>query len=97
MKIVINVCGGFRLSDEQIEELKRLGADDDFIDDAEFGYVNRSNSKLVEAVKKHPNSDRNTTHLSVVDIPDNATDWTVEEYDGAERVLFVVDGKIKRV
>lgn len=91
MKIVINVCfGGFRLSDEQIEELKRLGAYDDFIDDAEFGYVNRSNSKLVEAVEKHPNS------LSVIDIPDNATDWTVEEYDGAERVLFVVDGKIKR-
>ena len=32
--------------------------------------------------------------LRIVNIPDNSTDWEIDEYDGAEGVLFVVNGKI---
>ena len=27
-------------------------------------------------------------------IPDNATDWDIEDYDGNETLIYVVDGKI---
>ena len=32
--------------------------------------------------------------LEVVEIPDNATDYFIDEYDGIERVISVVDGKL---
>lgn len=32
--------------------------------------------------------------LVVVDIPDEATDYIVQEYDGMESVIYVVDGII---
>jgi len=32
--------------------------------------------------------------LEVVEIPDNATDYRIAEYDGIERVIYVVDGKL---
>ena len=32
--------------------------------------------------------------LKVIEIPDNATDWDVEDYDGIERIVYVVDGKL---
>ena len=35
--------------------------------------------------------------LVVVDIPDDATDWELEEYDGLESIIAVVDGKIVHI
>ena len=32
--------------------------------------------------------------LKVIEIPDNATDWDIEDYDGIERIVYVVDGKL---
>jgi hypothetical protein len=32
--------------------------------------------------------------LVVVEIPDNATDWNIEEYDGLETVIYVLNGRI---
>ena len=37
------------------------------------------------------------TKLKVVEIPNIATDYLIEEYDGAEKVYYVVDGKIRIV
>lgn len=33
-------------------------------------------------------------HLIVVEIPDESTDYYIEDYDGVESVIYVVDGKI---
>ena len=32
--------------------------------------------------------------LKVVNIPDNCTDYEVNEYDGVESITYVVDGKL---
>ena len=34
--------------------------------------------------------------LSIVEIPDNVTDWMISDYDGAESVIYVVEGKLHR-
>lgn len=94
MKIVINNCYGiFDLSDE-----------------AERLYYNRTQQKppydfddrcrtcsvlikIVETLGKRasgPYSD-----LKIVEIPDSATDFYIDEYDGIEEVIYVIDGKIK--
>lgn len=35
--------------------------------------------------------------LSVVEVPDNATDWKIFEYDGAEWIVCVIDGKLVEI
>jgi hypothetical protein len=49
----------------------------------------RSNLELVALVENNHIGD-----LVVVEIPDNATDWNIEEYDGLETVIYVLDGRI---
>lgn len=81
MKIVINGnFGGF-------------GYD---VADAYKDFVNqlageRDDLELVAFVENHPDE---RGDLCVVEIPDNATDWEIDEYDGSESVTYVVNGKI---
>lgn len=35
--------------------------------------------------------------LKIVEVPDNATDYTIEEFDGDEWIIYVVDGKLHSV
>ena len=35
--------------------------------------------------------------LTIVDVPDDATDWEIYEYDGREHIVCVVNGKIKHI
>ena len=49
----------------------------------------RSNPELVELVEHN-----NIGDLAVVEIPDGATDWSIEENDGYEYVYYVLNGKI---
>lgn len=81
MKIVINGdFGGFGFGvAEQFEDWVREFEDD------------RSNAELVAFVEAHPNE---CGDLVVAVIPDNATDWEIDEYDGNESVTYVVNGKI---
>lgn len=89
MKLVINTCyGGFELSDKAE---KMLG---------ENAYeLERDDPKLVEIVETLGKEAYNTdvSRLSVVEIPDNATDYEVNEYDGYESIIYVVNGKIHHV
>ena len=32
--------------------------------------------------------------MIVIELPDNATDFDIQDYDGIETIVFVVDGKI---
>lgn len=90
MKLVINTCyGGFELSDKAE---KMLGGENAY-------ELERDDPKLVEVVETLGKEAYNTdvSRLSVVEIPDNATDYEVNEYDGYESVIYVVDGKIHHV
>ena len=84
MKIVINGCyGGFGLSKEAVAELGRSNC-------------GRQDVKLIELIETKGSEycSGSFAALEVVSIPDESTDWEIIEYDGAEYVLYVLDGKI---
>lgn len=87
MKVVINVqYGGFSVSNEAKE---RYGFDSCYS-------INRTDEKLIQAVEEMGSAVNGPcAELCVVNIPDEATDYMIQEYDGAEEVYYVVDGKIK--
>ena len=81
MKIVINAnFGGYGcdVSEQYVDLVDRYEGD-------------RTNPELVTFVENHPND---CGDLAVMTIPDNATDWDIEDYDGNETLIYVVDGKI---
>lgn len=81
MKMVINAnYGGFGLNVAERYEDWVLDFEDD-----------RTNAELVEFVETHPNE---CGDLKVIIIPDDATDWEMNEYDGWESVIYVLGGKI---
>ena len=86
MKLVVNKCyGGFELS-KKAEEM--LGVD--------YYDVERNDPKLVQIVEElGEEANNNYSELQVVEIPNEATDFDISEYDGIETVIYVVDGKIK--
>lgn len=90
MKIVVNKCfGGFALSDSAVKALGLKGRYDN---------VDRTNPDLIALVEADSEKASGfCSRLQVVTLPDNTTDWMIDEYDGAEQVLFVVDGKIYKM
>lgn len=83
MKYVINTAfGGYKLPEEFCEI---YGIEDSW----DYNDNYRKDERLIKYVEKHPNGD-----LEVVEIPDDATDWELTEYDGAESIIAVIDGKI---
>ena len=88
MKICINTCfGGFGLSDEALQMLGEFKI--------RYPWVSRTDSRLIEVVSalgKAANG--RSARLAIVDIPDEATDWEIEEYDGSEGIIYVLDGKL---
>lgn len=89
MKYVVNSCyGGFGLSEEAY---KILGVSDEY-------EVDRSSPQLVAMVEKNSKAiSGKYANLTVVEIPNNATDWELQEYDGFEEIIAVVDGKIVHI
>lgn len=87
MKIVVNKCyGGFGFSDKACEMLGLK---------SRFAYVERTDPAVIACVEQLGQAASGScARLEIVEIPDTATDWEVEEYDGAESVMYVVDGKI---
>lgn len=81
MKIVVNAnFGGYGCDvSEQYEDLVDRYEND------------RTNPELVTFVENHPDD---CGDLAIMTIPDNATDWDIEDYDGNETLIYVVDGKI---
>lgn len=86
MKIVINSCyGGFSLSKQAV---KTLGLE------SPYDEINRNDPRLIKLVEEDaPVSGRNAK-LEVFEIPDEATDWTMNEYDGWEEIIYVLNGKL---
>lgn len=86
MKLVVNECyGGFELS-EKAREMLGVNPYD----------IERNDPKLVQIVEElGEKASGSFANLQVVEIPDEATDFDISEYDGVETVIYVVDGKIK--
>jgi len=93
MEIVINRCfGGFSLSKSACE---RLGTDDPYsYDEKEF----RSSSRLVECVRALGDfANGDYAELEIVEIPSDVTDWEINDYDGAESITYVLNGKLHHI
>ncbi len=88
MKIVINNCfGGFGLSKEaeNFMEGKWIDGEDIHCDPELIALIEREGADKVGA---------SYADLRIVEIPDEATDFLIDEYDGWESVIYVLDGKI---
>lgn len=51
----------------------------------------RTDEELVEWVEEHPDDNPD---LKVIEFSDDATDWQTCDYDGKERLIVVIHGKI---
>ena len=88
MRIVLNKCyGGFGLSKQAIEILGYgNGYYDGRRDDpALLALIDEKGEEWVSGY---------CADLGVVEIPDEATDWELDEYDGWETIIYVVNGKL---
>lgn len=89
MTFILNKCyGGWSISDFAMEQ---LGLDSNYPDMDEV-----DEKKLAELINTY-GSEKCSGHsakLKVVEIPDNTTDWDIEDYDGVERIVYVVNGKL---
>lgn len=86
MKVVINCCfGGY-------------GFSRDFLDKYgwEIGSLKRNDPKLVAAIEElgEAKSSGSFSKLCIVEIPDDCTDYYIEEHDGAENIIYVKNGKL---
>lgn len=94
MKIVINACyGGFGLSDEAYHFFAEK-LNDEWINEFDL----RTNPLFIQKVEENSQWVSNDySKLRVVEIPNGATDWSIDEYDGLERIVYVLNGKINYV
>ena len=88
MKIVLNECfGGFSLSDHAANVLGVKVYD--------RSIEVRTDPMLIAMVEMDPEvASGEYAELYVGEIPENATDWEISEYDGIESITAVVDGKL---
>lgn len=89
MKIVVNRSyGSFSLSHEAAKKLNL---------DSVWAKVSRINPELIELVETDPSASGQYAKLVVMEIPNEATDWLIDNYDGFETILYVLNGKIYQV
>ena len=86
MKFVINDCYcGYSFS---TDFLLKYGE--------EIGSLKRNDPRLVAAVEEFGEDKASGyyANLRIVEIPDDATDYSFQEYDGAESIVYAKDGKL---
>lgn len=84
MKIIINGCyGGFSINKKSLKELN-----------IEPTIDMRTNPEFIKAIESGKYTNNYCSKLVVEEIPDNVTDYSIEEYDGLESIIYVVDGKL---
>lgn len=89
MKIIINTCyGGFGINSEWCAKNCEKTCNEDC----------RKCEKLIHAIEKKEKTVNNEfSKLTIVEIPDEVTDYKIQNYDGDESLLYVLNGKIKYV
>ena len=98
MKVAINRnYGGFHLSDEAVEFLKKKGINDEAeLYGLTWGQFKRTDPLLIEVIEKVENKNP-LSSIEIIEIPDESTDFDINEYDGCESVIYVLNGKIKHI
>lgn len=89
MVFVLNKCfGGWSLSDWAMEQ---LGVETHYPTFDEFDV-----DKLIQLINEYGSEkvSGRSAKLKVVEIPDTCTDYEINDYDGLETIIYVVDGKI---
>ena len=89
MTFILNKCyGGWSISNFA---MKQLGLNSNYPDMDEV-----DEKKLAELINTYGSEkcSGRSAKLKVVEIPDNITDWDIDEYDGIERIVYVIDGKL---
>lgn len=87
MKYILNKCfGGFSVNESVLKELGYKHVYD----------VRRDDKRLIKIIEERgsKNVQGMSAMLKVVDIPAEATDWTMVDYDGIERIIYVINGKL---
>jgi hypothetical protein len=86
MKMIINDCyGGFGVRQEVLDELELNGFSEEEL---------RTAARLIEEIESGKDVSDDCAELKVVEIPDESTDYYLDEYDGLETVTYVLDGKL---
>lgn len=89
---------GIPTLDEKIEMLKNMSTSDYLDWDASFPSEESLRSNLEFILLAEENglewAGGEDSYLHVVEIPDEATDYVIEAYDGPEWVIYVLDGKL---
>lgn len=88
MKVVLNKrFGGFNVSKEWA-----------MAHGYESGWeVHRMDPELVAAIEAGEEVSGPCALLTVAEIPAEATDWEINNYDGVESVIAVIDGKLVHI
>ena len=95
MKIVLNKCyGSFGVSELCYDLLGTDSPEREMF----FDQGNARHERLAALIEKYGAKALNGefANLEVFEIPDDVTDWEIEEYDGYETLLYVRKGKIGR-
>jgi hypothetical protein len=86
MKMIINDCyGGFGVRQEVLDELELNGFSEEEL---------RTAARLIEEIENGKDVSDDCAELKVVEIPDESTDYYLDEYDGLESVTYVLNGKL---
>jgi len=97
MKIAIsNEYGcGFLLTEEAVKRIKSCGNYIDTNNIYTFSeHIDRADNNLIRVIKELGNA-ATVNLVKIVEIPDEATDYIVTEFDGIEDIYYCIDGKIK--
>lgn len=88
MKVIINNCyGGFGVKDEVSKQLGYRGYF------CSFEYDLRTDERLIDMAERGEDVFMSYCEPIIANVPDEATDWWVTEYDGLEDLWYVLDGK----
>ena len=89
MKLVLNCnWGGFRLPEGYVKAYRLDGVYD--YDEIDI----HTDPRLIAWVEDHADKNGRCGDLAIKEIPDTCTDYEIDEYDGWESVIYVVNGKI---
>ena len=86
MKVLFNNCyGGFKFSKAFLEIYPEIKGEE----------YSRTSPELIKMVEDFglEQASSNFSALAIALVPDEATDWWIDEYDGYESVYYVLNGK----
>lgn len=88
MKVVLNKCfGGFSLSMDACVALNLSSP---------YATISRIDEMLITLIEEMGSewASGSCAKLRIVEVPDDVTDWEINDYDGIETITYVLNGKL---